>query len=129
MARLDLSRTSMMHELRETLGLAIWEDHQRIEATVAEPELATILRVPIGAPLLCITRHFLTADDRTAVVFRSHYRADRYYYTVKIAQGPRGPETPREARSRRGKAARPRSGRANARPDLQAATSDEPGWP
>ena len=128
-ARLDLSRTSMMHELRETLGLAIWEDHQRIEATVAEPELATVLRVPVGAPLLCITRHFLTADDRTAVVFRSHYRADRYYYTIKIAQGPRGPETPREARSRRGKATRPRSGRANARPDLQAATSDEPGWP
>ena len=86
LARLDLSRTSIMHELRETLGLKIWEDHQRIEAAVADSEMAGQLRVDRGAPLLCVTRHFLTGKDKTIVVFRSHFRADRYFYTVKISQ-------------------------------------------
>ena len=85
-ARLDLSHTSIMRELRETLGFEIWEDHQRIEATVADSDMAALLRIDPGAPLLCITRHFLTGQDQTIVVFRSHYRADRYFYTVKISQ-------------------------------------------
>ena len=86
LSRLDLRRTSIMHELRETLGFRIWEDHQRIEAVVADSELAKRLRVDRGAPLLCITRQFLTGKGKTIVVFRSHFRADRYFYTVKISQ-------------------------------------------
>lgn len=89
-ARLDLSRTSMMHELRETLAYDIWEDHQRIEATVADSDMAKLLRVDVGSPLLCITRHFLEGgSNRTIVLFRSLYRADRYYYTVKTSQDTR----------------------------------------
>ncbi|BBK41158.1 hypothetical protein STVA_11780 [Allostella vacuolata] len=111
-ARLDLSRTSMMHELRETLGLDIWEDHQRIEATVADGDMAALLRVPAGAPLLCITRHFLTGEDQTVVVFRSHFRADRYYYTVKLSQGKSEPHARAAPTARRAKSPRAKSSRA-----------------
>ena len=65
--------------------LDIWEDHQRVEAVVADTELTTLLKVQVGAPLLLIVRHFLMGRE-TAALFRSHFRADRYYYTVKLAQ-------------------------------------------
>lgn len=102
LARLDLTRTSMMHELRETLAYEIWEDHQRIEATVADSEMAKLLRVDVGAPLLCITRHFLDGNNRTIVVFRSHYRADRYFYTVKTTQDSRQEKPRAGARNSKG---------------------------
>jgi len=83
-AKLDLRQTSIVHELRETLGLEIWEDHQRIEAVAADTEFADLLEVALGAPLLYLARHFLYGSGETAVFFRSHFRADRYYYTVKL---------------------------------------------
>lgn len=107
-ARLDLARTSIMRELRETLAYEIWEDHQRIEATVADSEMAGLLRVDVGSPLLCITRHFLEeGSNRTIVLFRSHYRADRYYYTVKTAQDGRKDKVKSEQRrAKRGERSR-----------------------
>lgn len=110
LARLDLSHTSIMHELRETLAYEIWEDQQRIEATVADSDMAKLLRIDVGAPILCITRHFLEGNsNRTIVVFRSHYRADRYYYTVKTSQDMR------EEKSRTGKRSAKKATRSRAR--------------
>ncbi|HYF08062.1 MAG TPA: GntR family transcriptional regulator [Acetobacteraceae bacterium] len=97
-ARLDLRRTSIRRELRETLRIPILEDHQGIEAVAADTRAAELLQVPIGAPLLCLTRLFLTEGGAFAVYFRSLYRADRYYYTVKLAQPGRAGGTRREAR-------------------------------
>jgi len=84
-ARQELGNTSIVHVLRSTLRLDIWEDHQRIEAQAADTEVARLLEIGIGAPVLHIVRHFKVGDDRPIVLFRSHYRADRYYYTVKLA--------------------------------------------
>lgn len=117
-ARLDLGKTSIVHVLRSMLKLDIWEDHQRIEAMAADTEVASLLEVGIGAPVLHIVRHFKMGDDQPIVLFRSHYRADRYYYTVKLAQGtPAGqrpakaaplelapPGPPRSARAKAGRA-------------------------
>lgn len=85
---LDLRRTSIVHELRDTLGIEIHEDQQRIEAVAADTELARLLEVALGAPLLYLARHFLSPRGETVVYFRSYFRADRYYYTVKLAQTP-----------------------------------------
>jgi len=90
-AALDLTRTSIERELRETLKLPLWEDQQSIEAVAADIQAAELLDVPIGAPLLCLTRLYLNEGGNFAVFFRSLYRSDRYYYTVKLAQPP-GPE-------------------------------------
>jgi len=85
-ARQELGNTSIVHVLRSALQLNIWEDHQRIEAQAADTEVARLLEIGIGAPVLHIVRHFKVGDDLPIVLFRSHYRADRYYYTVKLAQ-------------------------------------------
>ena len=84
---LDLSfdKTSLMKELEDISGVSFWEERQHLEAAVADTNLATLLNVALGAPILVVTRYY-TADRREpAIVFRSHYRADRYYYTVDLS--------------------------------------------
>jgi len=115
-ARLDLSKTSIVHVLRSALRLDIWEDHQRIEAVAADTEAARLLEIGLGAPVLHMVRHFKIGADRPIVLFRSLYRSDRYYYTVKLAQpaeaAPAKPasqgnaDRPRAARSGRTKPSR-----------------------
>lgn len=82
-AALDLRGTSILHELQATLGLRCVEDYQRIEAIAADAPLARMLDVVLGAPLLQITRRI--AADKRPVLFRSQFRADRYYYTVDFS--------------------------------------------
>jgi len=85
-AERDLTQTSIVHVLRRGLKLAIWEDRQRIEALAADTEIARLLGIGIGCPVLHIERLFRDADDRPVVLFRSHYRSDRYYYTVTLGK-------------------------------------------
>jgi GntR family transcriptional regulator len=94
-AALDLRRTSIIHELEVTLRLPCVEDYQRIEAIAADAPLARALDVVLGAPLLQITRRVAAGPKRLPVLFRSQFRADRYYYTVDLAAGRK------PARSRR----------------------------
>jgi GntR family transcriptional regulator len=99
-ARLDLSKTSIVHVLRSSLRLDIWEDHQTIEALAADTEVARLLEVGIGSPVLHVVRLFKIGADQPIVLFRAHYRADRYYYTVKLAQG--APPRPAALRPQKG---------------------------
>src|SRR5690606_1385793 len=48
-AKLNLRNTSMHHEFEHTLGLTFWEDHQSVDAVLADTVLARHLRVEIGA--------------------------------------------------------------------------------
>lgn len=96
LSRLDLRRTTLMGEIRRTLGIDIVEDSQQIDAVVADTDLAALLGVAVGAPLLCIRRFFVSTADEPVVAFQAHFRADRYYYTVKLA-APRA-TPPRRAR-------------------------------
>jgi GntR family transcriptional regulator len=83
LAALDLRRSSILSELHASLGLHCVEAYQRIEAASADAPLARLLDVVLGAPLLQITRRF--DAGRQPVLFRSQFRADRYYYTVDLA--------------------------------------------
>jgi GntR family transcriptional regulator len=56
-----------------------------VEAVCADTGLARLLDLPLGAPVLYVTRLLRQRDDRLLVLFRSHFRADRYYYTVENA--------------------------------------------
>ncbi|MDH3281772.1 MAG: GntR family transcriptional regulator [Gammaproteobacteria bacterium] len=96
--KLDLRHTSISHELRNTLGIAIREDLQQIEAVVADTLMATTLEVALGAPVLLMTRRFVTEDDEPIVVFHSYYRADRYYYTVALTRTDTSVRNPPAAR-------------------------------
>lgn len=99
-AKLDLRYTSMVYELEHTLNVPLWDDSQHIEAVIAETTMAALLDVPLGAPLLMLTRLCRTTDGRPAVLFRSHFRSDRYYYTVKLAQPGKPGARPRDRGTR-----------------------------
>lgn len=108
-ARLDLQHTTIIRELQHTLGVACHEDHQQIEATVADAFLAEVLDVPLWSPLLLMTRLFVAQRDKPIVAIRTHFRADRYYYTVSLTNKPPRsvPKVAHGARTRRN---RPRAG-------------------
>lgn len=113
LARLDLRRSAPLREIRETLRVDASEDHVKIEAVAADAEIASLLDVALGAPLLMVTRHFLLSGWRESGLFRSIFRADRYYYSVQVDQKEAARvRTPRPAKrpssTRRGDGARTR---------------------
>jgi GntR family transcriptional regulator len=85
--RADLEAVSILQFLEKQLNLAVVEERQEIDARVATPELAQVLHVAVGAPILFLSRFFRHVDGAPLVIFRSYYRADRYYYTINIAAG------------------------------------------
>jgi GntR family transcriptional regulator len=86
LARLDLDKSAPLREIQDTLHLHATEDRAKIEAIAADTEMAPRLDVPLGAPLLMVTRHFQLPKSRASGLFRSIFRADRYYYTVQFDQ-------------------------------------------
>jgi GntR family transcriptional regulator len=88
-AGLNLERTSIMAELKKTLRIRFHEEQQTIDAVVADAEVARLLDVPVGSPLLLLNRLLLLDADKRPILFRTHYRADRYYYTVQLAGRPK----------------------------------------
>jgi GntR family transcriptional regulator len=92
-AALDLSHSAIISELRATLRLPCGEAWQHIGATVADTPMARLLEITVGAPLLVVTRLMHVGRQREPVLFISHFRADRYYYT--LVRDPPGREKPR----------------------------------
>jgi GntR family transcriptional regulator len=87
--RLDLHRDALenigsLYVLLEQKGIELLEAEETLEAILADEEVAGLLDIPHGAPLLKVTR--LTWDrDRTPIelVF-AFYRADFYRYAVRL---------------------------------------------
>jgi GntR family transcriptional regulator len=84
MSKVHLERSSVMSALKDSLKLPYKEMQQTIDAVLADAEIASILGIAVGAPLLLLTRILVVGRDERPIVFRSRYRADRYYYTVRL---------------------------------------------
>ena len=84
-SKLDLEHAAISQLLEQELGIEIVEEGQQIEAVVADSELAHLLDVAIGSPVLLIRRMLRLPRDSTMVLFKSFYRADRYFYTLNLA--------------------------------------------
>ena len=72
--------------------------YQRIEALAADKDAARALELGKGEPILLVNRVFVDSRGRPVVLFKSHYRADRYIYTVNLPK----PSKTRTARARNG---------------------------
>jgi GntR family transcriptional regulator len=93
-AALDLAHSSITEMVEEKLHARTTEERQQIDALVADTEMAQLLEIPIGAPVLSISRLFKVNDGDEFMLFRSYYRADRYRYTVDFtARGKATPKT------------------------------------
>jgi GntR family transcriptional regulator len=96
LARRDLTRTTILRELQSYLGDILIEDFQEIDASIADPQFAQLLDIPISGPLLQIRRRHVDRGRKPVVFFQSWFRSDRYYATVKFpvpsadAEGPGG---------------------------------------
>ncbi len=89
--RRDLRETLLIPVLRARLDPDIAEEYQEIEAITASGPMARLLEVPEGAPVLSVRRRFLDSGGTPVAYFKVHYRADRYFYTIKLPQNRRGP--------------------------------------
>ena len=108
LAKLDLTHTTLFRELGRTLDLELVEIYQHIEAACADPGMAKLLEIAVGAPLL-VTRRALTHKARSGatMLFETYFRADRYYYTVQIDK--RSAKSAKDTASRtQGAGSRPR---------------------
>jgi GntR family transcriptional regulator len=70
--------------LEEDLGLKVSEAIQTIEATVADAEVAPLLDVRVGEPLLKAERTVFDVKKKPIEYVYSLYRSDKYCFTVKL---------------------------------------------
>ncbi|MFD8326721.1 GntR family transcriptional regulator [Streptomyces lydicus] len=80
----DLVRWPMTKVLRDAVGVRISRITDTVEARLADPETARLLRVPLLSPILHYTGVTYDEDGRPVDVARIHYRGDRFSFTVTL---------------------------------------------
>lgn len=80
----DLARWPMTKVLRDVVGVRISRITDTVEATLADPETARLLEVPLLSPILHYTGITYGEDGRALDVARIHYRGDRFSFTVTL---------------------------------------------
>ncbi|MFN0121841.1 MAG: GntR family transcriptional regulator [Blastocatellia bacterium] len=79
--------TGALPRLPETkFALKLRDARQRITAALADPYVAGLLDVRIGAPLLSIERTVFTVEGRPIEYVHTLYRSDLYGYTVYLTR-------------------------------------------
>jgi len=80
------ARGSIYSILQEKFGLYPTEADETLEVTLATPEEADLLQIPVGSPLL-LNERTLWSQNRQAIEFvRILYRGDRYKYFVRLTR-------------------------------------------
>jgi len=82
--RSDLAASSLYDILRESFGVHPKGGWRRIEAAVASHELAGVLGVDIGSPMLELTAVTTDADGTPFEYFRAYYRGDRTSFEIRV---------------------------------------------
>lgn len=85
----DLRQYPLMPLLERRLGSPLEEAVQTACAALASPELAQKLSIPEGSPLLLVQRTIYAGGHPVDYVL-THYRADRYQYSMRLVRIPRG---------------------------------------
>lgn len=104
----DMAVNSLL-SLLEKNGVKVGSARQAFSAVLADPKMAHALDVPVGTPLLAISRTVCDRDERPVEYIRILYRTDRYQYRMTMERDKgsadpiwstkdRKPPTPRNAR-------------------------------
>ena len=70
--------------LEEELGIRAMEAEQSVQATVADTEMAALLDIRVGDPLLKAERTVYDISHKPVECVSVLYRADKYCLTVKL---------------------------------------------
>nr|WP_239149362.1 GntR family transcriptional regulator [Streptomyces sp. SID12501] len=82
--RRDLLRWPMTKVLRDVVGADISRITDTVQARLADPETARLLRVPLLSPILHYTGVAYDGTGRVLDVAVIHYRGDRFSFTVTL---------------------------------------------
>jgi GntR family transcriptional regulator len=82
-----------MLQLLEASGVKVAGAEQTVSAKLADPKIATLLEVEVGAPLLAVTRIVHDRARRPVQLLRGLYRPDRYQYRMQLTRS--GADVPR----------------------------------
>lgn len=70
----------------EAAGVTVGTAEQRLSATAASVEVAKLLKVEVGAPLISMTRVVRNDDDRPVELIEVLYRPDKFEYRVNLSR-------------------------------------------
>lgn len=79
-------------------GIPLGQIRQSLSATLAAGDIARVLLVEAGKPLLVADRLFLSTDGRVLQVGRTHYRVDHYRYSLNLRAIEEPSRTERKSR-------------------------------
>ena len=80
----ELEQTPSLYELLESKGVFLNEGEETIEATCATEEIAALLNIEAGAPLLRAVRFSWDAAGNFIEYVVALYHADLYRYTIRL---------------------------------------------
>ncbi len=80
----DLNKVGSLYRLLEQRGVDLVEAEEHLDAIAADVELAGLLKVPKGAPLLQLMRISWDRQHVPTEVVQAIYRANFYRYTVRL---------------------------------------------
>lgn len=93
-SRKSLGQKPML-TLIEEAGVAVARGEQAMSARLADADIAPLLEVAFGAPLIAVTRVVYAADGRAVQLLRGLYRPDRYEYRMTLSRAPGKPGQPK----------------------------------
>jgi GntR family transcriptional regulator len=87
----DLYRYPLLQLLEQRLKVDFRYADQLIEARLADEDVAKMLGIRFGDPVLFVERLMFTDGARPFEVVRSYYRADMYRYQLRLTRGQKAP--------------------------------------
>lgn len=91
----DLNREelgdSLMLDILERRGVVFAGAHQTIEASLADPETATVLGLPLGSAILLIRRTFELADGSVGYIVYNRHPSHMFRYEMRLQRGDGAP--------------------------------------
>jgi GntR family transcriptional regulator len=72
-------------ELLEESGVELGTATQSLSAKLADSTVANALEVPVGAPLVSVSRTLFSQTGKPVCLIRALYRPDRYEYRMEMA--------------------------------------------
>jgi GntR family transcriptional regulator len=88
LTREELNSGALLQTIEQRLGYRLRDARQQVKAELADPFVANLLDVRIGAPLLSIERTVYAADGKPVEYVHTLYRSDLFSYSVYLTRDP-----------------------------------------
>ncbi len=79
----EIERRTFLETYQDVCKIKLNFMEQRVQATIADIDLAGILQVNFGFPLFFVQNIYYSEKDIPRILTHMYYRSDRYFYTAK----------------------------------------------